>query len=144
MFATALAIDLGTANTCIYAAGKGTVVNQPSIVALNHNTATAEAIGAEASQMLGRTPANITTIKPLKDGAIANYDAAEKMLAHFMKKAHRHASWSRPRVLIGVPPEVTQLEKRAVMDSVYRAKARHVHLIEEPLAAAIGVGMTIS
>ncbi len=144
MFATALAIDLGTANTCIYAAGKGIVVNEPSIVALNVNTANAEAIGAEASQMLGRTPANITTIKPLKDGAIANYDAAEKMLAHFMKKAHRHAAWSRPRVLIGVPPEVTQLEKRAVKDSVYRAKARHVHLIEEPLAAAIGVGMTIS
>src|SRR5512146_3121087 len=144
MFATDLAIDLGTANTCVFAAGKGVVVNEPSIVALNVRTSAAEAVGAEANRMLGRPPSGIKTVKPLKGGTIADYDAAEKMLAHFMKKAHRHASWAKPRVIVGVPPDVTQMERRAVKDSVYRAKARQVHLIEQPLAAAIGLGMAIS
>ncbi len=143
MVSTDLAIDLGTANTCVFARGKGVVVNEPSIVALNVRTSAAEAVGAEAHRMLGRTPANIRTVKPLQAGAIADYDAAEKMLVHFMKKAHRYAPWSRPRVVVGVPPDVTQLERRAVKDSVYRAKARQVHLIQQPLAAAIGVGMPI-
>ncbi|MGE5360515.1 MAG: rod shape-determining protein [Bacteroidales bacterium] len=144
MFGTNLAIDLGTANTCVFVAGKGVVVNEPSVVAFNVATAATEAVGSAASLMLGRTPANIRTVKPLKGGAIADYGAAEKMLVHFMKKAHRHTSWNRPRVVIGVPPEVTQLERRSVKDSVYRAKARQVHLIEQPLAAAIGVGMAIA
>jgi rod shape-determining protein MreB len=144
MFGTNLAIDLGTANTCVFAVGKGVVVNEPSVVAFNLHTSATEAIGAEASRMLGRTPANIRTVKPLKGGAIADYGATEKMLLHFMKKAHRHASWDRPRVVVGVPPDVTQLERRSVKDSVYRAKARQVHLIEQPLAAAVGVGMTIA
>ncbi len=144
MFATDLAIDLGTANTCVFAAGKGVVVNEPSIVALNVNTSAAEAVGTEANRMLGRAPACIRTVKPLKGGTIADYDAAEKMLMHFMKKAHRHSPLARPRVVVGVPPEVTQLERRAVKDSVYRAKARQVHLIEQPLAAAIGLGIAIA
>ena len=144
MFLTELAIDLGTANTCVFAPGKGVVVNEPSIVALNTLTSTTEAVGTEASLMLGRTPGNIRTVKPLKAGAIADYDAAEKMIVHFIKKAHRQSSWARPRVVMGVPPEVTQLERRAVKDSMYRAKARQVHLVEQPVAAAIGLGMAVS
>lgn len=144
MFATDLAIDLGTANTCVFAAGKGVAVNEPSVVALNVRTSAAEAVGTEAKQMVGRTPASIRTVKPLRAGTIADYDAAEKMLLHFMKKAHRHASWAKPRVVVGVPPGGTQLERRAVKDSVYRAKAGQVHLIEQPLAAAIGLGIAIA
>jgi rod shape-determining protein MreB and related proteins len=144
MFGTELAIDLGTANTCVYARGKGVVVSEPSIIALNVQTSNAEAVGTEASLMVGRTPTNLRTVKPLKGGVIADYDAVEKMLVHFMKKAYRHTALARPHVLIGVPSDVTQLERRAVKDSVYRAKARQVHLIEQPIAAAIGVGMNIA
>ncbi len=144
MFATDLAIDLGTANTCVFARGKGVVVNEPSVVALNARTAAPEAVGVEASRMLGRTPAGIRTIKPLKGGTIADYDAAEKMLLHFMKKAHRHSAWARPRVVVGVPPEITQIERRAVKDSIHRAKAGQVFIIEQPLAAAIGLGINIA
>ncbi len=144
MLLTEFAIDLGTANTCVFARGKGVVVSEPSIVAFNTETAMTEAVGAEASRMVGRTPEKIRTVKPLKGGAIADFDAAEKMLVHLMKKAYRHVSWSRPRVVIGVPPEVTQLEMRAVKDSMYRAKARQVHLIQQPVAAAIGLGMSVS
>ncbi len=143
MFATDLAIDLGTANTCVFAQGKGVVVNEPSIIALNTRTLAAEAVGTEASRMLGRTPENLRTVKPLKAGTIADYDAAEKMLVHFMKKAHRYTKWARPRVVVGVPPDVTPIERRAGKESIYRAKARHVHLIEQPLAAAIGLGLSI-
>jgi rod shape-determining protein MreB len=144
MFSTELAIDLGTANTCVFARGRGVVVNEPSIIALNVQTAAMEAVGTEANRMLGRTPANIRTVKPVRAGAIADYDAAEKMLAHFMKKANRRSSWVRPQVVIGVPPDLTQLERRAVKDSVHRAKVRQVHLIEQPLAAAIGLGLRIA
>lgn len=144
MFFNELAIDLGTANTSIFARGKGVVVNEPSIVALNSETDHTEAVGVEASRMVGRTPSNIRTVRPLKGGAIADYAAAEKMLVHFMKKASSQKSWARPSVIIGVPSEVTQLEMRAVKDSMYRAKARQVHLIEQPVAAAIGLGMPVS
>ncbi len=144
MFATDLAIDLGTANTCVFAPGKGVVVNEPSVVALNAMTSVAEAVGTEANRMRGRAPATIRTVKPLKGGTIADYDAAEKMLVHFMKKASRLAPWARPRVVVGIPPDVTPIERRAVKDSVYRAKARQVHLIEQPLAAAIGLGIAIA
>jgi rod shape-determining protein MreB and related proteins len=139
-----LAIDLGTANTSVYARGKGVVVNEPSIVALNSATSTTEAVGTEASRMVGRTPSHIRTVRPLRGGAIADYAAAETMLVHFMKRASQGASWARPLVVIGVPSEVTQLERRAVKDSMYRAKARQVHLIEQPVAAAIGLGMPVS
>ena len=143
-FSHDLAIDLGTANTCVYARGRGIVVSEPSIVALNKVTGRIEAVGTEAKEMLGRTPGNITAIKPMKDGVIADFEAAEKMLTHFIKKAHGRGGWLRPRVVIGVPSEITQVERRAVKDSAMRAKASEVHLIEEAMAAAIGAGMPIT
>jgi rod shape-determining protein MreB len=139
-----LAIDLGTANTCVYARGQGIVINEPSIVAVNHVSGQIEAVGLEARDMVGRTPGNITAIKPMKDGVIADFDATEKMLTYFIKKAHNRTVWVRPRIIIGIPSEVTQVEKRAVKDSAYRAKASEVHLVEEAMAAAIGAGMPIT
>ena len=143
-FSHDLAIDLGTANTCVYARGRGIVVSEPSIVAFNKVTGRIEAVGTEAKEMLGRTPGNITAIKPMKDGVIADFEAAEKMLTHFIRKAHKRTGWLRPRVVIGVPSEITQVERRAVRDSAMRAKASEVHLIEEAMAAAIGAGMPIT
>src|ERR1700752_4828240 len=141
---TDLAIDLGTANTCVYAKGRGIVVNEPSIVAVNNVNDRIEAVGIEAKEMLGRTPGSITAIKPMRDGVIADFDAAERMLGYFIKKAHKSKRFVRPRVVIGVPSEITQVEKRAVKDSAYRAKASEVHLVEEAMAAAIGAGMPIT
>ncbi|HEX3703518.1 MAG TPA: rod shape-determining protein [Vicinamibacterales bacterium] len=143
-FSHDLAIDLGTANTCIFARGTGIVVSEPSIVALNKVNGRIEAVGDEAKEMLGRTPGNITAIRPMKDGVIADFEAAEKMLTHFIRKAHKRSGWLRPRVVIGVPSEITQVERRAVKDSAMRAKASEVHLIEEAMAAAIGAGMPIT
>jgi rod shape-determining protein MreB and related proteins len=143
-FSHDLAIDLGTANTCVYARGKGIVVSEPSIVALNKTNGRIEAVGTEAKEMLGRTPGNITAIKPMRDGVIADFEAAEKMLTHFIRKAHKRSGWLRPRVVIGVPSEITQVERRAVKDSAMRAKAAEVHLVEEAMAAAIGAGMPIT
>ena len=143
-FSHDLAIDLGTANTCIFARGRGIVVSEPSIVAFNKVNGRIEAVGTEAKEMLGRTPGNITAIKPMKDGVIADFEAAEKMLTHFIKKAHKRSGFLRPRVVIGVPTEITQVERRAVRDSAMRAKASEVHLIEEAMAAAIGAGMPIT
>ena len=143
-FSHDLAIDLGTANTCIFARGRGIVVSEPSIVAINKVNGKIEAVGNEAKEMLGRTPGNITAIKPMKDGVIADFEAAEKMLAHFIRKAHKRSGLLRPRVVIGVPTEITQVERRAVRDSAMRAKASEVHLIEEAMAAAIGAGMPIT
>ena len=113
---TDLAIDLGTANTCVYAKGRGIVVNEPSIVAINKVTGRVEAVGTDAKEMLGRTPGNIVAIKPMKDGVIADFDVTEKMLTYFIKKAHNGNVWVRPRIIIGVPSEITQVEKRAVKD----------------------------
>jgi len=143
-FSHDLAIDLGTANTCVYARGLGIVVSEPSIVALNTINGRIEAVGAEAKEMLGRTPGNITAIRPLRDGVIADFEAAERMLTHFIRKAHRRSGWLRPRVIIGVPSQITQVERRAVKDSAMRAKASEVYLIEEAMAAAIGAGMPIT
>jgi rod shape-determining protein MreB len=143
-FSHDLAIDLGTANTCVFARGKGIVVSEPSIVALNKVNGRIEAVGNEAKEMLGRTPGNITAIKPLRDGVIADFEAAERMLTHFIRNAHRRSGWLRPRVVIGVPSEITEVERRAVKDSAMRAKASEVHLIEEAMAAAIGAGMPIT
>jgi rod shape-determining protein MreB len=143
-FSHDLAIDLGTANTCVYARGIGIVVSEPSIVALNTVTGKIEAVGHEAKRMVGRTPGHITAIKPMRDGVIADFEAAEKMLTHFIRKAHKRSGWLRPRVVIGVPSEITQVERRAVKDSAMRAKASEVHLIEEAMAAAIGAGMPIT
>src|SRR5260221_530027 len=144
MFSSDLAIDLGTANTLVYARGKGIVVNEPSIVALNKNTNEVEAVGKEAKEMLGRTPGNIVAIKPMKDGVIADFKVTEKMLNYFIQKAHNRKMLVHPRIVIGVPSEITQVEKRAVMDSAYRAKASEVFLVEQAMVAAIGAGLPIT
>src|ERR1700749_4575247 len=144
MFSSDLAIDLGTANTLVYARGKGIVVNEPSIVALNKNTNEVEAVGKEAKEMLGRTPGNIVAIKPMKDGVIADFKVTEKMLNYFIQKAHNRKMLVHPRIVIGVPSEITQVEKRAVMDSAYRAKASEVYLVEQAMVAAIGAGLPIT
>jgi rod shape-determining protein MreB len=144
LFSNDLAIDLGTANTCVFARGQGIVLNEPSIVAVNNVNDQIEAVGSEAKEMLGRTPGSITAIRPMRDGVIADFDAAEKMLGYFIRKAHRRKSFVRPRVIIGVPSEITQVERRAVKESAYRAKASEVHLIEEGMAAAIGAGLPIT
>ena len=123
LFSHDLAIDLGTANTCVFARGAGIVLNEPSIVAVNNVTDQIEAVGNDAKEMLGRTPGCITAIRPMRDGVIADFEAAEKMLGYFIKKAHRRKSFVRPRVVIGVPSEITQVERRAVRDSASRAKA---------------------
>jgi len=139
-----LAIDLGTANTLVYAKGRGVVVSEPSIVAINKVTHSVEAVGKEAKEMLGRTPGNIVAIRPMRDGVIANFEVTEKMLQHFIRKAHNGKTWVSPRVVIGIPSEITQVERRAVEDSAYRAKASEVYLVEEAVAAAIGAGLPIT
>jgi rod shape-determining protein MreB len=144
LFSSDLAIDLGTANTLVFAKGKGIVVNEPSIVAINKNTGEVEAVGKEAKEMLGRTPGNIVAIKPMKDGVIADFKVTEKMLNYFIQKAHNRKVLVHPRIVIGVPSEITQVEKRAVMDSAYRAKASEVHLVEQAMVAAIGAGLPIT
>jgi len=141
---TDLAIDLGTANTCVYAPGRGIVVNEPSIVAFNTSHSRIEAVGSAAKEMVGRTPGNVVAIRPMRDGVIADFEAAERMLAYFVRKAHRRSSWVRPRVVIGVPAEITQVERRAVQESALRAKASEVHLVDEAMAAAIGSGLPIT
>jgi len=139
-----LAIDLGTANTLVYAKGRGVVVSEPSIVAINKVTNTVEAVGKDAKEMVGRTPGNIVAIRPMRDGVIANFEVTEKMLQHFIRKAHNGRTWVSPRVVIGIPSEITQVERRAVEDSAYRAKASEVYLVEEAVAAAIGAGLPIT
>jgi rod shape-determining protein MreB len=144
MFATDLAIDLGTANTLVYVRGEGIVLNEPSIVAIRQADHSVIAVGGDAKAMLGRTPGNIVVIRPLKDGVIADFDVAEKMLHYFIWKVRRRRrTVVRPRVVIGVPSGITQVEKRAVRDSALQAGAREVYLIEEPTAAAIGAGLPI-
>lgn len=143
-FSSDLAIDLGTANTLVFAKGKGIVVNEPSIVALNRVTNEVEAVGREAKEMLGRTPGNILAIRPLKDGVIADFKVTERMLNYFIQRAHNRKTFVHPRIVIGVPSEITQVEKRAVMDSAFRAKASEVHLVEQAMVAAIGAGLPIS
>ncbi|MEO5953023.1 MAG: rod shape-determining protein [Chloroflexia bacterium] len=144
LFSSDLAIDLGTANTLVYAKGKGIVVNEPSIVAINKNNGEVEAVGKEAKDMLGRTPGNIVAIRPMKDGVIADFKVTERMLGYFIQKAHGRKMLVHPRIVIGVPSEITQVEKRAVIDSAYRAKASEVHLVEQAMVAAIGAGLPIT
>ncbi|MDR3746301.1 MAG: rod shape-determining protein [Acidobacteriaceae bacterium] len=145
LFSNDLAIDLGTANTLVFAHGKGIIVNEPSIIAVNTLTGEVEAVGKEAKEMLGRTPGNIVAIKPMKDGVIADFKQTEKMLNYFIMKAHNNRKrMVHPRIVIGVPSEITQVEKRAVMDSAYRAKASEVHLVEQAMVAAIGAGLPIT
>ena len=143
MFSSGLAVELGTANTLIYVKGRGVVSSEPSVVAINSNTKEILAIGQEAKNMLGRTPANISAVRPMKDGVIADYDTTEKMIRYFILKVHNRRSLVRPRMVICIPSGVTQVEKRAVKDSAIQAGAREVYLIEEPMAAAIGAGLPI-
>jgi rod shape-determining protein MreB and related proteins len=144
IFSSDLAIDLGTANTLVYAKGKGIVVNEPSIVAINKVTNEVEAVGREAKDMLGRTPGNIVAIRPMKDGVIADFKVTERMLNYFIQKAHGRKMLVHPRIIIGVPSEITQVEKRAVIDSAYHAKASEVYLVEQAMVAAIGAGLPIT
>src|SRR2546422_6449883 len=144
LFSSDLAIDLGTANSLVFAKGKGIVVNEPSIVAINKITGDIEAVGKEAKDMLGRTPGNIVAIRPLKDGVIADFKVTEKMLNYFIQKAHGRKLLVHPRIVIGVPSEITQVEKRAVIDSAFRAKASEVYLVEQAMVAAIGAGLPIT
>src|SRR5438552_5321064 len=144
MFSSDLAIDLGTANTLVYSKGKGIVVNEPSIVAIHELTGEIEAVGREAKEMLGRTPGNIVAIRPPKDGVIADFKVTERMLNYFIQKAHNRKMFVHPRIVIGVPSEITQVEKRAVQDSAMRAKASEVFLVEQAMMAAIGAGLPIT
>jgi rod shape-determining protein MreB and related proteins len=143
LFSSDLAIDLGTANTLVFARSKGIVVNEPSIVAVNKNSGEVIAVGREAKEMLGRTPGNVAAIKPMKDGVIADFKVAEKMLTYFTRKAHNRRLLVHPRIVIGVPGEITPVERRAVQDSAYRAQASEVYLLEQALAAAIGAGLPV-
>ncbi len=144
VFSNDLAIDLGTANSLVFAHGRGIVVSEPSIVAVNQKTGRVEAVGRDAKEMLGRTPGNIVAIRPMKDGVIADFEHTEKMLDHFIKKAHNRSIGVRPRIVIGVPSEITQVEKRAVRDSAMKAKATEVYLVEQAMMAAIGAGLPIT
>ena len=144
LFSDDLAIDLGTVNTRVYVRGRGIVVNEPSIVAVNKNTSEVEAVGKTAKEMLGRTPGNLAVIRPLKDGVIADFKVTEKMLNYFIQKAHQRRTLVHPRIVISVPSEITQVEKRAVTDSAYRAKASEVHLVEQAMMAAIGAGLPVA
>jgi rod shape-determining protein MreB len=143
-FSNDLAIDLGTANTLVYAKGRGIVVNEPSIVALDNNSKKVLAVGHEAKDMLGRTPADIVAVKPMKDGVIADFDMTEVMLKYFIRLACRRNHLLSPRIVIGIPAEITQVEKRAVQESAMRAKASEVFLVEQAMVAAIGAGMPIT
>ena len=145
LFSNDLAIDLGTANSLVYVKGRGIVVSEPSIVAVNQKTGRVVAVGANAKEMLGRTPGNIVAIRPMKDGVIADFEHTEKMLDHFIKKAHGNRTIGvRPRIVVGVPSEITQVEKRAVRDSAMKAKATEVFLVEQAMMAAIGSGLPIT
>ncbi len=143
-FTSDLAIDLGTANTLIYARGKGIIIREPSIVAIDKETGKIQAVGREAKEMLGKTPANIVAIRPMKDGVIADFDTTEKMLEYFIKKSRAKGQFLKPRIVIGIPSEITQVEKRAVKDAALRAKASEVYLVEQAMAAAIGAGLPIT
>jgi len=142
-FSNDLAIDLGTANTLVYMKGKGIICDEPSVVVFRKDTKKPVAVGIEAKEMLGKTPASIIAIRPMKDGVIADFDATEEMLKYFIAKAHNRKSFVSPRVIIGVPSGITQVEQRAVKDAVHASGAREVYLIEEPMAAAIGVGLPV-
>jgi rod shape-determining protein MreB len=144
LFSNDLAIDLGTANTLVYVRGHGIVVCEPSIIAVNQKTGKVEAVGKEAKEMLGRTPGNIIAIRPMKDGVIADFEQTERMLDHFIKKAHNRSLGVRPRIVIGVPSQITQVEKRAVIQSAYRAKASKVYLVEQAMMAALGAGLPVT
>ncbi|MDA0217242.1 MAG: rod shape-determining protein [Actinobacteria bacterium] len=138
-----MAVDLGTANTLVYVRGRGIVLNEPSVVAVNQDNGAILAVGVEAKKMIGRTPGNIVAIRPLKDGVIADFDITERMLRYFIQKVHRRRYLAKPRIVVCVPSGITGVEQRAVKDAGYAAGARKVYIIEEPMAAAIGAGLPI-
>jgi rod shape-determining protein MreB len=138
-----MAIDLGTANTLVYVRGKGIVLNEPSVVAINLQTRHILAVGSEAKRMIGRTPGNIVAIRPLKDGVIADFATTERMLRYFIQKVHKQRHFAKPRVVICVPSGITGVERRAVKEAAIQAGARKVSIIEEPMAAAIGAGLPV-
>jgi len=142
LFCSDLAIDLGTANTLVFERNKGIVVNEPSIVAMRKDSGGVEAVGAEAREMVGRTPEQITAVKPMKNGVIADFKATSHMLNHFIRKAHRYSRLVHPRIVIGVPSEITPVERRAVQDAC--ARASEVHLVQQPVMAAVGAGLPIA
>ncbi|HUU37182.1 MAG TPA: rod shape-determining protein [Candidatus Desulfaltia sp.] len=140
-----LAIDLGTANTLVFLKGKGIIVQEPSIVVVNKISGKIEAVGARAKDMLGKTPTSVATIKPMRDGVIADFEVAEKMLDYFIKKAtDNRGFWLRPRIVIGIPTGITQVERRAVKDVALRSKASEVYLVEQPMTAAVGADLPIT
>src|SRR5690242_12287333 len=141
-FSSDLAIDLGTANTLVFQRNKGIVVNEPSIVALRKDSGDVEAVGSEAKEMLGRTPERITAVKPMRNGVIADFKATAQMLNHFVEKAHHRKRMVHPRIVVGVPSEITPVERRAVMQAC--EKASQVHLVQQPVMAAIGAGLPIA
>ncbi len=143
LFSNDMGIDLGTATTLVYAKGQGIVLCEPSVVAIQKGTHNVLAVGEEAKRMLGRTPGNIIAIRPMKDGVIADFEITEDMLRYFIKKVHNRKVFVRPRMVIAIPSGITEVEKRAVKDSAEHAGAREVYLVEEPIAAAIGVGLPI-
>jgi len=144
LFSKDLAMDLGTANTLLYMKGEGVVLNEPSVVALNRETGRVVAVGREAKEYLGRTPHKIVAIRPMKDGVIADFEVTSVMIKYFLNKIHKGTFFFRPRLIVAVPTGITQVEKRAVIESAEQAGARQVHLIEEPMAAAIGAGLPIA
>lgn len=143
LFSKEIGIDLGTANTLVYLKGKGVILREPSVVAVNNHTGQVLAVGLDAKQMIGRTPGNITAIRPLKDGVIADFETTQGMLKYFIRKAVGNSPFSKPRVIICVPSGVTEVEKRAVVDSAMSAGAKEAFLIEEPMASAIGGGLPV-
>ena len=143
-FSQDMAIDLGTSSTLIYIKGKGIVLNEPSVVTIETHSKKILAVGEEAKRMVGRTPGNLTAIRPMREGVIADFDMTERMLRYFIQKVHRGRGFVRPRIIIGVPSRITQVEQRAVKESAELAGAREVYLIEEPIAAAIGAGLPIT
>jgi rod shape-determining protein MreB and related proteins len=144
LFSTDLAVDLGTANTLVFARDRGIVVDEPSVIARNSKTGQIEAVGIEAKEMMGRTPGGIEAISPMRNGVIADFTMAERMLAHFVKKAHQRKLFIRPRIVISVPSGITSVERRAVLDSAYRAKAREVHLVDQAMMGALGAGLPVT
>ncbi|MGB4265612.1 MAG: rod shape-determining protein, partial [Limnochordia bacterium] len=138
-----IGIDLGTANTLVYVRGRGIVIDEPSVVARDQETKDILAVGNKAKEMVGRTPGNIVAIRPLRDGVIADFDTTERMLRDFLNRANRRMGWVRPRVVIAVPSGVTEVEKRAVIDAAISAGAKDARVVEEPMAAAIGVGLPV-